>query len=1398
MTTNRPVLNSDETFLRKNLDDFDSGKDFDSDVIPTWTNTFFGTTHRNFTEQWNNVKTRWHRNYGYLFSSNDSIQSSNPENTFQNELYLSDERDFYDNISEASAITKEKAFNRRRRYVCVGVTIAIVLVLLACIISAVLIEVIFVPPRNDLAVQARLSMRIINRNYTEELSNKSSESFQLFQKELCSSVQRKVNEDTSCIIDSVKNGSLIVDIRLFTTSTRNAEAFGVTVIVIIKGDTQDGSSYSIGVFLISEIKSESSNLVVQETIPPTAIIYNKDETTFPSSTLITTSTVTSSSSLQPSSVEISSSHSALQLESRSTEMSPGLMESRSSESSIITSLLSLAETSSKMSESSSNEESLLESSYSESPHSSQQPSPSLTETSSSTLQLERRSTDISSGLLESRPSESSVRTSLLSLVETSSKMLEPSSNLESFLESSSSESDASLIVSESFVSTLLPNPPETTPEMIKSSSTGSSTTFSESPNSSPQPNLSETSSTMLKSSYTATYLSPSEFSSSESTFGIPQSSSKEEFSTVLESSAADTSPVVFEASSSSNEASSTMLESSSPDTPSLMLESRSNKASDSTLQPHSTELPSSTETSLSPLETSSSETSFNTPRSNDELSTRLESSSALISSFMLEPDSSGISSSTLQPSSNEAFTVVPESSSADSDTPPIMLESGSSEASYSSLQTRSAGALSSVLVSSSDEISSISLVTSSRETSISTPQSSSKLETSSSESSFSAPESSSNEASSILTESSFGTPQPTSTEALSTMLESSPTVISPIALESSSWVITSSAPQLSSNEGFSTILESWEVSYSLPRTRSMEASSSILVSTFAETSSNLFESSSIDSFTISLQTSEESSDSLASISDEFDFGVSVTYSSTLESMSNTVLSSTQLPIPSLSLPYTLQPSSNEIQYSTLVISPTEVTSGTSTEALTGSLESDFIEVSSSILSPLSSMLVPSSNTLTSSITEPSTTDMLISTAEIKPSAFSTESPITTAELASSLIATTLGMQTSESSVNVIATTEISSVISTSEIAVTPSPSLSPSSTQDIEMSSTFIPVITVRDTLIYQNEDNLTLGCNITNTENFTQIIFDVNGVEAGMITRDQTEIEPQWTFRNESNSDKQIYLMTLEEPNCTHSGNYTCSIGGDWGVVQQTATIEVRVAPGEPVIAFPDQIVENRILRQNITCSVDAGIPASMVTWSVEFQDGQQFQNFNFNPTEKTNSSESCTNKHVSSFISTFNISWHNSSLCCNVDQGSRRTSTCKHLFVVPSDYCNNRTDGIYDHPYDDCYLYVSCGGGTVYISNCGKSGAFCFDEQAKSCSRAAPTTTIDPSQASDPYSCNGKINFSYIPVRGSCTEYMRCVNSDQFPGVCPGTTYFYDTEPDQTCTNDISQAYCTLNNNK
>ncbi|XP_050391193.2 uncharacterized protein LOC126810235 [Patella vulgata] len=314
---------------------------------------------------------------------------------------------------------------------------------------------------------------------------------------------------------------------------------------------------------------------------------------------------------------------------------------------------------------------------------------------------------------------------------------------------------------------------------------------------------------------------------------------------------------------------------------------------------------------------------------------------------------------------------------------------------------------------------------------------------------------------------------------------------------------------------------------------------------------------------------------------------------------------------------------------------------------------------------------------------------------------------------------------------------------------------------------------------MYQDEGNLTLGCNISNVDHFTRIIFNVNGIEAGKITGDIIEIQPQWTFRNESNSDKQIYLMSLEEPNCTHSGNYTCSIGGDWGVVQQTATIEVRVASEVPVVTIPDEVVEDKLLKQKIICSVDIGIPASMVTWSAEFQDGRKFENFNFNPTQETNSSESCINKHVSSFITTFNISWHNSSLFCNVDQGSRKTSLCKHIFVVPGDYCSNKTDGLYDHPYDDCYQYVQCFNGIIYINNCNKAGVYCFNEASQSYTQPRATTTMDPSQASDPYSCNGKINFSYIPVRGSCTEYMRCVNSVQFPDVCRGTSYFFNTVP-------------------
>ncbi|ESO86425.1 hypothetical protein LOTGIDRAFT_235458 [Lottia gigantea] len=375
----------------------------------------------------------------------------------------------------------------------------------------------------------------------------------------------------------------------------------------------------------------------------------------------------------------------------------------------------------------------------------------------------------------------------------------------------------------------------------------------------------------------------------------------------------------------------------------------------------------------------------------------------------------------------------------------------------------------------------------------------------------------------------------------------------------------------------------------------------------------------------------------------------------------------------------------------------------------------------------------------------------------------------------------IGESVTETPIDFTSETEVSSINPSSSIV-------------DIMSTSMPIPKPDVKATgeTVYQDQGNLTFICTVDNYHNFTSINLEYDGVIIfNMTGNDHGFEDSEWTLVQTTNDETLTLAATYNNPTCEDTEkSFRCSVNGDWGVVEDSTSSVVKVKPGIPEIYLPIKFIENEDTGGDIYCSVDKGVPAATVSWSVEFVEEDPND---FSVLTTINSNKTCSNIVKSSIRRKFDKSWHNASLCCTATQDQITTSTCKKLYIIPADYCVGKEDKLYDHPYDDCYLFIQCGTNITYINTCGASSRFCFNENTQGCTDAVATTT-DPNFVDDPYSCEGKPNYAYIPVEGSCKNYTRCVHGEKKTEVCSGDSYFVATPENQNivCDRGIDNAYC------
>ncbi|KAK6195765.1 hypothetical protein SNE40_001123 [Patella caerulea] len=99
----------------------------ENDDVPEWSKTFWEPAFQAFSENWKNVMTRWHQNYGHLFD-----QKKAPENIYNEESF--------ENVSSVENLKETRKFQQRRKFALCSLLIVIVLIVALCIVSGLLIK----------------------------------------------------------------------------------------------------------------------------------------------------------------------------------------------------------------------------------------------------------------------------------------------------------------------------------------------------------------------------------------------------------------------------------------------------------------------------------------------------------------------------------------------------------------------------------------------------------------------------------------------------------------------------------------------------------------------------------------------------------------------------------------------------------------------------------------------------------------------------------------------------------------------------------------------------------------------------------------------------------------------------------------------------------------------------------------------------------------------------------------------------------------------------------------------------------------------------------------------------------------------------------------------------------
>ncbi|XP_048247121.1 uncharacterized threonine-rich GPI-anchored glycoprotein PJ4664.02-like isoform X4 [Haliotis rufescens] len=390
----------------------------------------------------------------------------------------------------------------------------------------------------------------------------------------------------------------------------------------------------------------------------------------------------------------------------------------------------------------------------------------------------------------------------------------------------------------------------------------------------------------------------------------------------------------------------------------------------------------------------------------------------------------------------------------------------------------------------------------------------------------------------------------------------------------------------------------------------------------------------------------------------------------------------------------------------------------------------------------------------------------------------TSSPDVVVQTSSSVVIST-GSAVESASLNTDLSFMTSSVMSDyTSASIYPSPTSYDASSTGLPTISLPPPTLMMDDVSVHQGGGNVVLLCHMDRNYTFSSVHFLKNNALLGQ-SPDISENRTEFTYM-------------ISDPRCTDSGEYECRVVGEEGNLTTAANLTVLDHSGKPTLTLPIEIVEGRWKETSLfVCSYRQGIPPAEVYWSATLANGTTLDRLNFTTQESVveNQTDVCALEATSQFYYGFSMAWNASSVCCNVKEGANATTACGDVYVIPSDTCMNKT-GKFEHPYN-CQLWIECVSDVVYIATCQKG--YCIDLQNDVCV-AGPSDGPTGS-----FSCEGRVSGDRIP-RGDtypshCKEYYWCVNGAPVNTTCPGSSYFIgNATPTTACTEDYALSYCAL----
>ncbi|KAK3601891.1 hypothetical protein CHS0354_041825 [Potamilus streckersoni] len=316
---------------------------------------------------------------------------------------------------------------------------------------------------------------------------------------------------------------------------------------------------------------------------------------------------------------------------------------------------------------------------------------------------------------------------------------------------------------------------------------------------------------------------------------------------------------------------------------------------------------------------------------------------------------------------------------------------------------------------------------------------------------------------------------------------------------------------------------------------------------------------------------------------------------------------------------------------------------------------------------------------------------------------------------------------------------------------------------------------------LYIGDKNLTMTCNVSNGEGIWKVDILHENDEAGAIeiianitaNSSYTNGRRVTIIEHEMNNDSAILrIVFVSALVCQDKGRYYCRSSGN-RVSNETLEMELLRKPLKPTLILNRDIVEGKRngMELPFTCEGDVGYPPGRLEL------GSNSTNYFFpiimNQTT-TVSNESCQTKQKITFYYTFSRLWHEKEIHCSAMNNKSLESSDVPPFdsqivqVVPENYCQNRPDRSYYHPYN-CSYYIDCINGSVNIKECPQQQCFGLNETSgcNVCEKATCALAVVASVCSKPNS--GEI----VPLSDvRCSMYVNC--ADKMAHECPGKECF------------------------